>query len=192
MPAISLRHRLFPTTIGALLVSVLACGDDFTLPDPSFINVVDTVVLAALSGTPISAPSGFDVVVGEAVRTDRTNAFDFAFDLDAGDTPRLHPAGTLGLAPDAGILRSEESFAGITSAPLEGYVTDSTLVAPPGTVFVVRSRNSNVQCSLSGGLPRYGKFHVLSVDLQTRAITLEMLVDLNCGYRGLEPGTPES
>jgi hypothetical protein len=66
------------------------------------------------------------------------------------------------------------------------------VVASPGTLFVIRSRSSNVQCAFSGGLPRYGKFHVLGVDLVARTVTLEMLVDLNCGYRGLEPGIPEA
>jgi hypothetical protein len=191
MRPISLPHRLFPAAVMSGVLSVaLACGDSLNLPTAAFTNVVDTVVLAALSGTPIDQASGFDVVLGQVVRTDRTNAFDFAFEIDAGDTPRVHPGGTIGLAGEPGILRSDEVFEALTSAPLEGYVTDSALVVEPGTVFVVRSRNSTVQCTL--GLPRYGKFHVLNVDLQTRTITLELLVDLNCGYRGLEPGIPEA
>ena len=192
MPSISLPHRLFAATAAAgLLTGALACGDDIQLPDATFVNAVDTVVLAALSGTAIADPSGFDVVLGTAVRTDRTNAFDFAFDLDAAGTPRIYPAGALGLAAEGGILRSDETFAGITSAPLDGYVADSALAVAAGTVFVVRSRNSNAQCTLGSALPRYGKFHVLAVDTAARTITLELLVDLNCGYRGLEPGTPE-
>jgi hypothetical protein len=150
------------------------------------------VVLAALSGTPIAQPSGYDLIVASAVRTDRTNAFDFAFDIDGGATPRIYPAGTLGLGGEPGILRSEDAFADVGSAPLDGYVSDSTLAVSAGTVFVVRSRNSSAQCVLGSALPRYGKFHVLSVDQGARTITLELLVDLNCGYRGLEPGIPEN
>jgi hypothetical protein len=192
MRPISLPRLLFPVAaVGALTVA-LGCGDDLNLPAAAFPNVVDTVVLAALSGTPIDQPSGFDVVVAETVRTDRSNGFDFAFEIDPGGTPRIHPAGTLGLAPEPGILRSDDPFDAITSAPLEDYVTDTALVITGGTVFVVRSRASNVQCALAGSLPRYGKFHVLNVDLATRSVTLELLVDLNCGYRGLEPGLPES
>jgi hypothetical protein len=89
-------------------------------------------------------------------------------------------------------LLTDQAFDALTSAPLEGYVTDSALVVAANTVFVIRSRTSPVQCAFSGGLPRYGKFHVLNVDLGARTVTLEMLVDLNCGYRGLEPGTPEA
>jgi hypothetical protein len=192
MRSISLPRLLFPVAALGALFAALGCGDDLNLPDAVFPNVVDTVVLAALSGTPIDQPSGFDVVVAEPVRTDRTNAFDFAFEIDAAGTPRIHPAGTLGLAAEPGILRSDESFAAITSAPIEDYVTDTALVVTAGTVFIVRSRSSNVQCALAGSLPRYGKFNVLSLDLQARSVTLELLVDLNCGYRGLEPGLPES
>ena len=174
-----------------MIVMVAACGDDLTLPPATFENVVDTVVLSALTGTPIGDASGYDVVFAETVRTDRNSAFDFAFDVDAGGVARIHPAGTLGLSAEAGVLRSTQGFDEITTAPLEGYVADSALAVEAGTVFVVRSRSTNAQCLLNTLLPRYGKFHVLAVDRLARTITLELLVDLNCGYRGLEPGTPE-
>jgi hypothetical protein len=41
-------------------------------------------------------------------------------------------------------------------------------------------------------LPRYGKFQVLAIDPAQRTVTLEFLIDRNCGYRGLEPGLPDS
>jgi hypothetical protein len=41
-------------------------------------------------------------------------------------------------------------------------------------------------------LPRYGKFRVLDLNIEERSVTLELLVDVNCGYRGLEPGFPSS
>jgi hypothetical protein len=41
-------------------------------------------------------------------------------------------------------------------------------------------------------VPRYGKFHVLALDPTERTVTLEHLINLNCGYRSLTPGTPES
>ena len=106
--------------------------------------------------------------------------------------PVVAACGALGLPAEPGVLLTDQAFDALTSAPLEGYVTDSALVVAANTVFVVRSRSSTVQCALAGGLPRYGKFHVLNVDLAARTVTLEMLVDLNCGYRGLEPGTPEA
>jgi hypothetical protein len=58
-------------------------------------------------------------------------------------------------------------------------------------VFVARSRVSSLYC-VYVAVPRYGKFLVLSIDPTARSITMQALVDLNCGYRGLEPGLPGS
>jgi hypothetical protein len=187
MRAISLPHRRFSLL---LLAAGLACGGDSQLAPALFENVVDTVVLYALTGTPVTTASGFDGVRGAAVRTDLNLPFDFAIDLDTANTLRLMPAGTLGYAPEAGVLVSTESFDGIASAPLEGYAGDTVRAADVGTVFVLRSRATSELCALSGALPRYSKYRVLAVDLVQRAATLEFLVNMNCGYRGLEPGLP--
>jgi hypothetical protein len=187
MRAISLRHRRFSPL---LVVAAVACGDDAQLPPPQFENVVDTAVLYALTGTPIATPSGFDGVQGVTVRTDLNRPFDFAVDLDGANVLQLLPAGALGYAAEAGLLIATESFDGITTAPLDGYVPDSVRAADVGTVFVLRSRASSELCALGGVLPRYSKFRVVAIDLPQRAITLEFLVDRNCGYRGLEPGLP--
>jgi hypothetical protein len=130
------------------------------------------------------------VVGGTAVRTDRDYPLDFAFDLDTTGAAVIWPAGLLGLGGAPGLLRSDQAFADVLSAPLDGYVTDSLLTIDAGTVFVVRSRPSSSLCTLSSSLPRYGKFHVLAIDRQERSVTFEFLVDQNCGYRGLEPGLP--
>ncbi len=190
MHAISLPYRTFGVVALIGSTALVACGDPNTLPPPQVDNVVDTTVLFALSGTPLNAPSAFNVVEATTARTDRNLPFDFAFDIDGAGTALLYPPGALGLFPEGGILVSTESFAGVLTAPLEGYVADSAVAVAAGTVFVVRSRASSVQCALAGALPRYGKFHVLGVDPQQRTITLEFLVNRNCGYRGLEPGLP--
>jgi hypothetical protein len=44
------------------VVGSLGCGDSLGLPPPNFANVVDTTTLFALQGTPISSPSGYDMV----------------------------------------------------------------------------------------------------------------------------------
>jgi hypothetical protein len=187
MRAISLRHRRFSSL---LVLAAIACGDDTQLPPPQFPNVVDTTVLYALTGTPLATPSGFDGVQGVPVRTDLNRPFDFVVDLDAANVLQLMPVGALGYVPEAGLLVTTDSFDGVTTAPLDGYVTDSARAADVGTVFVLRSRPSSELCALSGVLPRYSKFRVLAIDLPERAITIEFLVDRNCGYRGLAPGLP--
>jgi hypothetical protein len=192
MRAIPLPHRLFSRVATLLLLlPAAACGSGTTLPPSAITNVVDTTTLYALSGTAISLPSGFDVVSATPVRTDRSYPLDFAFDIDATGAAQLWPADLLGLGGDPGLLRLDRAFADVLTAPTTGYVTDSVLTLGDSTVFVARSRLSSTLCTLSTSLPRYGKFQVLSIDRQERSVTLEFLVDQNCGYRGLEPGLPD-
>jgi hypothetical protein len=42
-------------------------------------------------------------------------------------------------------------------------------------------------------VPRYAKIEVLELNLapDTLRITLQLLDNFNCGYRGLEPGLPD-
>jgi len=181
---------LVPTALAATLV--VACSSTTALPAVQYDNKVDTTTLAALTGTAIGVASAFDGVQGIPARTDLNAAFDFAVDIDATGTLQLLPAGALGFSADPGLLISNRSFDGVTSAPSSGYVMDSVLTADVGTVFVLRSRLTTQQCAVTSALPRYAKFHVLAIDQQTRVITLEYLANLNCGYRGLEPGTPSN
>lgn len=175
----------------AVFATAIGCSNPNALPPVQFTNVVDTATLYALTGTPIGAPSGYDGVAAVPVRTDLNAPFDFAIDFDAANQLVLYPSGTLGLSSVPGILVVTDSFDGVTSAPLDGYVQDSTVVVAPGTVFVLKTRLSNQLC-IAGALSRYGKFHLLAVDPQARSATFELLMDLNCGYRDLQPGSPDS
>ncbi|MDH4043733.1 MAG: hypothetical protein OEY20_01480 [Gemmatimonadota bacterium] len=189
MHAISLRYRRFSLLLGAV---VTACGSDTTLAPARFENVLDTTVLYALTGTPIGTPSGFDGVQAAPVRTDLNVAFDFAVDITPMGSLQLLPTGALGYFPEPGLLVSFRTFDLLVTAPLDGYVLDSALTVETGGVFVLRSRSSSDLCTNTGALPRYGKFHVLAIDAAQRNVTLEFLVNRNCGYRGLEPGLPDS
>lgn len=172
---------------GSLLV---ACDDPLGLPPAGVPNVVDTVRLYALRGTPVAQPSGLKVSTGQVVRTDEPG-FDIAFDIDNAGTPLIYPAGALGLSRDPGVLKMNAAFDDVTTAPTgNDYLVSQPVAIPKETVFVVRSAPFSGDCGFSAALPRYGKFRVLSVDPTTRSVALEMLVDLNCGYRGLRPGLP--
>lgn len=190
MRPISLPRLLF--SVLGLVALAAGCSDANTLPPAQYDNVVDTTVLYALSGTAIELPSAFDGVGAVPVRTDLGAPFDFAVDFDPAGTLLLYPAGALGFAPEGGIRLETRTFDAVTSAPAEGYVTDSVVTGTTGTVFVLRSRSSSQLCAVGGSLPRYGKFHVLAIDQVARAVRFEFLVDLNCGYRGLEPGPPDA
>ncbi len=170
----------------------MACSDSTGLLPPVFPNTVDTVTLAALRDTPVSIPSAYDMVFVSRARTDLGQPFDFAFNIDSAGSPVILPAGLLGFQMEAAWRRSSREFAQIASAPTEDYTPDEPLTVALGDVFLARSRNSSSGCGYLGSLPRYGKFRVLDLNVEERSITLEMLVDVNCGYRGLEPGFPSS
>jgi len=184
--------HVFATAAACLLAVFAAACDDTGLIPASFPNTVDTVTLYALRGTPIPTTSAFDIAFGIAARTDAGEAFDFAFDIDTLGAAVVLPAGALGLTPQAGLQFSDKTFDEIDEAPYDDYVVDSVLTVTVGDVFIGRSRNTSGNCFYLGSLPRYGKFHVLDIDTPNRTLTLEFLVNANCGYRKLEPGFPTS
>ena len=174
--------------VAITLASTVACDNPLSLPQASLSNVVDTVTLYALRGTLVSQPSGYDLATKQAVRTDLTG-FDFAFDI-AGGLSSIVPAGALHLDKSPGILPLTQSFDSVTVAPDVGYLDSLPVGIAPGSVFVVRSRPSSSICVLTSILSVYGKFHVLAIDSVQRTLKLEALVNQNCGYRSLQPGTP--
>ncbi len=185
------RLMFGPVVLGVVLFTA-GCDNTLSLPPATAANAVDTVTLHALQGTPINTASGFDVTVGRAARTDRQGEpFDIAFDIDDDGRALVFTTGALGLDVSSAIQTSDRAFGDIVIAPLEGYDFDSTLVVGVDSVFIVRSRPASFGCAFFvGQLPRYGKFHVLDLNLETRQIILENLVNRNCGYRGLELGIP--
>lgn len=181
--------RLLGVAIAVASAALGACDDALNLVRASTENVVDTVTLYALRGTSVLLPSGFDIPTSRTARTDITG-FDFAFDLGDAGQALVYPSGALGLARAAGIQKVTTEFPAVESAPVSGYIDSVAVEIAPNDVFVVRSRPFIVGCELTGELPRYGKFRVLEVDPAERSVTLETLVNQNCGYRSLQPGLP--
>jgi hypothetical protein len=175
-----------------VLALVAACGSPLGLPQASIENRVDTLTLYALSGTSVALPSAYRMDFRQAVRTDQNPAFDFAFDIDTAGRALLLPTGPLHLGQLSGGQIMGVPFDSIRIAPDRNYQLDSALIVDVGTVAVVRSRPTT--CSFGITSAYYGKLRVLEVDrtpgLTGRSIKFEILVDVNCGYRGLEPGLP--
>jgi hypothetical protein len=181
------RIRFTPLLI--LLALAAGCSDANSLADPTIENVVDTVTIGALVGTPITTPSGYSVV-DAAVRVDQKD-FEFAYNVQGADSqPVFLPRVALGLASstsaDPGLQTRPETFDDITEARSNGYVTDSAVVVSVGERFLLRSR---VICTTLG-VPQYGKLEILALD--TKSVTFQVMVDRNCGYRGLKPGLPDN
>lgn len=179
--------------LGFALLWSVACGDSTGLPPASIPNLIDTTTLFALRGTSIPSPSAYDVVFQRERRTDRGEAFDFAFDIDSTGVAVILPSTLLGITSEAGVQIVQGPFDEIVTAPTDGFVSDSAISITVETVFVARSRAAAELCSIFiGSLPRYGKFRILALDMNERTVTFEALVNVNCGYRGLEPGLPTS
>jgi hypothetical protein len=183
----TLRGAVFVVLAAALLVTA-ACGSTTGLPAASSANVVDTVSLYALDGTPLPAPSGYNVPSRSVVRTDRLASFDIAFNITAAGQPVLLPTGALGLGRASGIQLQSVGFDAVTLAPTSAYVDTTAVPVDSGTVVVVHSRPTT--CAIGIVVFYYGKIAVLAIDTVARRIDLQILVDQNCGYRGLEPGVP--
>jgi hypothetical protein len=173
------------------IAAAAGCGDDITLPDPAFPNTVDTTTFAALGGTAVWELSAIDLVTGSLVRLDLGIPFDFAVELDAtGEAAVLRTSTMVGLPTEAGIVPQSVPFDSVLTAPEEGYIIDSLVPIGVGHVFVTRSRFTQTGCQIAAQLPRYGKFEVLAIDSQARTVQFKTLLNLNCGYRDLEPGLP--
>jgi hypothetical protein len=184
---------LVTLALALALVVAAACGDPLGLPPPAVANRVDTLSLYALSGTPITSPSGYVIAFRAKVRTDQSvQGFDFAFDIDTAGRPVLLPTGALRLGRGSGIQLSTTPFDSILVAPNRAYQLDSAVVVDSNDVAILHSRPAS--CTFGITTLYYAKLHVIRIDTTTgpdgRRIDFEILSDVNCGYRGLEPGLP--
>jgi hypothetical protein len=171
-----------------ILALVAACGEPFGLGRPSFENRVDTLKLYALNGTPVSTPSAYVLQFRQPVRTDQNASFDFAFDIDAADRPLLLTTGALRLGQGSGVQTSTVEFDSLKFAPDGGYELDSAVVVEATTVALIRSRSTLCTNGITSAF--FAKLRVIEIDLTDRSMQFEILVDQNCGFRGLEPGLP--
>ncbi len=173
-------------------LAAAACSNPNSLPDATIANFVDSTTIGALTGTPISTPSGFSISDRVAVRTDRSSSFDFAFNIDASGKPVFLTLAVLGLASSTsvnpGLQPTNETFDAITTAPSNGYNTTDTVAVAEGQRFYARSR---LVCS-GLGVPQYAKLEITKIDLVARTVAFRYLVDNNCGYRGLQVGLPKN
>jgi hypothetical protein len=182
-----------PLAVTGLALLAAACSDTSGLLNASYANTIDTVSLYALFGTPISTPSAYDLTrraFGQPlVRTDQSAAFDFAFNFDSLGRAALYPTGAIQLGTASALQRSTSAFDSIKVAPSVGWRFDSAVVVDTARVVLVRSRATTCITGLAVSL--YAKLQVLVIDTTARRIDFRILVDSNCGYRGLQPGIPK-
>ncbi len=191
-----MRSRLWSLALGLGVtgLTLLAACSSSPLPPALYVNVVDTVTLYALEGTPLGTPSAYALNGRRLVRTETSIAFDFAFNFDSLGQPVFLPIGAIGLGTsnvntDPGLQVSSATFDNVTIAPTDGYEVDKPFSVAAGVVAVARSRVQT--CADGSTVPLYAKLQVLDIDAVARTIHFQILVNQNCPYLGLAPGIPE-
>jgi hypothetical protein len=190
-----MRSPLILSAAVAAALIVASCGPDLTgLLPASFPNRTDTVSVYALTGTPVSTPSAYYILGRQVVRTDQISSFDFAFDIDSSGHALIMPTGAMKLGRQSGAQLAATPFDSVKTAPSSGYQVDSAVVLSVNSVAIMQSRAAQCSSDLSPVHNYFAKLHVLGIDTTSgpngRRIDLEILTDINCGYRGLEPGLP--
>lgn len=167
------------------------CSDPILLP-ANFENQVDTVTFWAATGTPVAKPSAYLISQRSAVRLDQVTYFDFIFDITpAGEyvlLPLAAVANTGRTSGNPGLLPTQTAFESILVAEQTGYITADTVQIRVSDVFYARSQPAP-SCIL--GIPNYAKLQVLAASDSARSVQVQVLSNINCGYRGLEPGLPK-
>jgi len=187
--------RLAPLVAVLGLLGTVACDDPYALGPAASTNYVDTLELFAVNGTGLDQPSALLLTTKRTYRLGLDLLpynFDFLYRILGDTLPELVPYGAVasasGVSGRSGFQRTETPFDEIVEGLQSGYVTDSAAALSKDDVFYLRSGLPN-GCFLL--IPYYAKMRVLEIDQAARSITLEILIDNNCGYRGLEPGLPK-
>jgi len=194
-----------PTRAAALRAAIVAlllagCSTDLALPPASLPITTQQINLFALTNTPVNTNSAYDIIDMVEVRVDQINNFDFAFDLrfdsaygigKPGDTVAvLIPHGVFGFAADPGIISLPGifNFDSLQVAPTGGYVKDSVVAIHEGDLLYAASRVQT--CNFGYTLPHYAKLQIQKIDLAAFSVTINVVVDPNCGYREINTGIP--
>jgi hypothetical protein len=171
-------------------VGLAGCGDPNFLNPPTLENTVTSIRIWAIHGTPVHLPVAWHSPTASRVRFDQSAEFDFAFDIRPDGTPVLMPQGAFGLlqpAGNPGLRPTQLAWDDIKVAELSGYRVADTLAVAVGDRFYLRTATV-AHCF--NRLPFYGKLQVMEIDTAERSVLFRLLLNANCGYKGLEPGLP--
>jgi hypothetical protein len=180
-------------SVTAALVAV-ACNDPFGTRASTEVRT-DTLVVYAMTGTPLGFPAALNTVFRTTVRMDPSFNFHIAFDIDDEGKVRLVPVRLVGGSATAsrsvGLQKVTTPFAELAVAPTRGYGYDSVLVVSPGETVVVQTLTPEL-CALFVNQNMYSKLVIDTVFAAERAIHFRLTHDPNCGFRSLAPGLPKS
>ena len=171
--------------------SLCACTDPLR-NTASQTNVNQFFTASAISGTPTNSLVALNLVNKAVTRLDGGFAFDIAFDINAQGQAVILPLGLVGTpiggAHLVGLQRMTGTFDAVSAAPKSGYVFDSTFVVTPGAVLAIQAQETICSASLTPYV--FAKLAIDSLNVPTRTLYGHTLINLNCGFRSLAPGTP--
>lgn len=182
--------RYMPVVALVAIAGLSGCGD---ATEPTLIPIPDEAreaMLVDVGAGALADPSAFDVITGEAVRTDLFFGWDFVFQVTEDGSTVLWPRGALtGEGLDAGLQASLFTFDELREAPEDGYTNLESVPVAVGDVFAVQSRRDPVYGSAK--CRRYAKVEVLEIDLDGGTLSFRHLVNPNCEKRKLVMGAEE-
>jgi hypothetical protein len=188
------RGRPLALFLSALtLTAATACEDPFGAKASTEVKV-DSLVVYAMTGTPLGFPSALNTVFRSIVRVDPSFNFQVAFDIDDQGRVRIIPVrlvgGTATASRTVGLQKATTTFDELEVAPTSGYQYDSVLVASKGDVVIVQTLTPEM-CALFVNQNMYSKIVIDTVFVAERAIHFRLAHDPNCGFRSLAPGLPK-
>ncbi len=184
--------RLIRAAVVVCAVLAVACGD-VTRQKATYASAISSYSVYTLTQSPAAQPNALNFL-GGVTRASSSFAFDLAFDFDANGRVIVYPVRTLGGAP-AGTLKRiglqavPGTFESIVEAPATGYDTLHAKTISVGSTLAVELRDASACFSYSilQSQLLYAKITVDSIIPATRLIYGKLVVDPNCGYRGLVP-----
>lgn len=174
----------------AVVAGLTACGgstEPILIPIP---DEPDESVLVDVRTGAISDPSAFDIITGDAVRTDQFSGWDFVFQVADDGSNLLWPrSAVIEENEDSGLYRVSMTFEQLTEAPEGGYERLESVPVSVGDVFAARSRRDpafgNIRCR------HFAKIEILDIDPDAGTVSLLHLVNPNCEKRTLVPGAEQ-
>ena len=184
-----MTSKLVLLATAGLLLATAACGDPDELK-ARFEVESDTLVVYALSESPVGYPTALNTPFMQVLRAEGDLAFDVAFDI-VGDSVALIPVQlVIGANPgrDVGIIDTTVAFDAITQAPRRGYDDSTVTMLGRGQVAIIEAESGYCQFDLVRLV--YSKLIIDDFDPVTREISFRITVDPNCGFRSFQPGVP--
>lgn len=190
-----IQERLRALCLTVVATAVVSGCDDSTGIRASFNNTEARLAVYPMNSAAATLPAAVALRSATAVRIDASFLFDLAFDLNANGKVDVYTqrrvASELVAAHRVGLqVMPNMVFDQVEKSPASGFVYDSLLSVIPGEVIVAEVVEQACGQSFLGPTIK-AKLKVDSIIQSPKTIFLRVLVNPNCGFRSLVPGTPK-